>query len=175
MFQNDLNRFLSELQSQDLEVRQRAWQSAGQFGAPAVEPIGKLLGSPDKGIARAAGFALEKIAHDAARPGSRDRRAVTNELLKLARAAHPLSTRRQALIWVGFTAERDSVPELAKLLSDVDVREDVRTALERIPGSESLKALQAAAKSADSSFKQALEQSIQNRALTPQKVGIRGK
>lgn len=175
MFQNDLNRFLSDLQSQDLKIRQRAWQSAGPLGAPAVEPLGKLLTSPDKGIARAAGFALEKIAHYAARPGSRSRRAVTNELLKLAQAAHPLPTRRQALVWLGFTAENSSVPELAKLLSDTAVREDVRTALERIPGNESLKALKAATRSADGSFKQALDQSIQNRALTPQKVGIRGR
>jgi HEAT repeat protein len=173
MSQNDLNRFLSDLQSQDLKVRQRAWQSAGPLGAPAVEPLAKLLTAPNKGVARAAGFALEKVAHYAARPGSRDRRSVANELVKAARPPYPLTTRRQALVWLGFIAEGSSVPELAKLLSDADVREEARMALERIPGSESLNALKAAMRTADSSFKQALEQSIQNRALTPQRVGIR--
>ncbi|HZO88360.1 MAG TPA: hypothetical protein VFB38_08470 [Chthonomonadaceae bacterium] len=164
--------FLEKIKSPDADVRYKAWREAGPMGAEAVVPLGELAASPDKGVAKAASGAMETIAHHAARPGAgAEAHAVSVELLKVAQTPHPRMVRADALYLLGFTGDGRIVPGLARLLSDRELREDARMALERIPGSASLSALRQAARTASPDFRPNLEQSLHNRSLTPKTVG----
>ena len=168
----DLTAFLEKIQSPDDRIRVTAWQSAGPQGAAAIAPLGALAASHDKGTARAATQALETITHAAAK-NPRARAAIAEELLKIARSDRPRMVRANAIYLIGFCGESKIVPGLAHLLTDPILREDARLALERIPGSASLNALEHAEKSAPPDFKPNLAQSLHNRSLTRKTVGIR--
>lgn len=164
---------ITKLSGTDLDARQAAYQSAGPLGAAAVLPLGDLLASPNKGVARAAKFALENIAHHAARPvNGHEAREVSFKLLQIAESAdRPQPVRAEALYLLGFTGERHAVGGIARLLNDTDVQDEARMALERIPGKESLDSLKRARRNATPLFQTALDQSIYNRSLTPQVAG----
>jgi len=161
----DLNDFLARIQSNDGATRRAAWESAGPYGAQAVAPLVKILAADTgndkakKDQAKAAGFALERIAHHAARPGAEaERRAVAAELIKAvnddanARAYDPL------LNLIAATAEDDSVPAVAALLLDPNPRrrEMARWALLRIATPGATKALIEALDKVDLKFRPAV-------------------
>lgn len=167
--------FLDKLKSSDANTRMTAWKSAGPMGAEAILPLGELACSSYKGIAKAAVEAMRVIAHYAARPGSKEKEAVSTELIQLADSAKPRMVRADALQLVGTLGDAKAIPTLTKLLADTDVQEDARMALERIPGMASLSALRTAQKQAaakNSAFEKNLQQSLNNRKLTPKTVGI---
>ena len=169
---DNLQEFLEKIQSSDAHVRYAAWRSAGPMGAPAVAPLADLMASPEKGVAKAAQGALQAMVHYAGRPGAKtEARAVSVELLQVAASSRPRQVRADALHGLGFIGDRRVVSGLAQLLQDGEVREEVRLALERIPGRESLRALQKAHQTAPAEFKPNLEQSLYNRNLTPATVG----
>ena len=164
---------LDQLQSPDANVRLKACQSAGPAGAGAIPGLADLMASPDKSVAKGAKVALQNIAHYSARPGaSKEAQAVTTALLKVADSTRPRMIRAEALNLVGVVGDGRAVPTLTKLLSDKEVREDARMALERIPGSASLNALKKAMASAPDDYKSSLKQSIQARTVSPQNVGL---
>jgi HEAT repeat protein len=165
---------LDQLQSPDANVRYNAWRGAGPTGATAISGLGDLMASPDKSIAKCAHGALDTIAHYAARPGATPAEAhgVTMELLKLATTTRPRMVRSDALCLVGVVGDAHAVPGLVKLLSDNDVREDARMALERTPGSASLAALKKAATTVPADYRPSINQSLHDRALTVQNAGI---
>jgi HEAT repeat protein len=170
----ELPQFLEQIRSNNADVRYRAWRAAGPMGAAAVEPLADLMASPDRGVAKAAGEALQTIVHHAARPTASDEaRAVATALLKVAAASRPRPVRADALHGLGFVGDDRAVLGLAKLLSDPEVRDDARMALERIPGRASLRALERARDAAPDDFRPHLEQSIRNRGLTRATVGIK--
>ncbi|MCA1597026.1 MAG: FG-GAP-like repeat-containing protein [Chloroflexi bacterium] len=162
----DISDFISKLTSGDGGVRYTAWSGAGPAGSAAVVPVGDLMASPDKGVVKAARGALETIASYSTRPGAiLEAEAVSQQLLKLAAPGRPIAVRVEAIHLLGFTAGRRSVPGLARLLSDPDVRDEARMALEQIPGGASLSALKRAVNSSPSDFQPALQQSIGNRSM----------
>ncbi|HET6385684.1 MAG TPA: HEAT repeat domain-containing protein [Armatimonadota bacterium] len=165
--------FLDQIKSADADARYRSWRSAGPVGSKAVPALGDLLSSPDKGVAKSAKGALETIALYAGRPhAAAEAHAVSEELLKIAASDSPIPARAEALRMLGFTADRRSVPAIARLLNDPAVRDEARMALERIPGRESLDALRSAVRTAPEEFKPNLEQSVYNRGLRPATIGI---
>jgi HEAT repeat protein len=169
----DLNGFLDQIKSSDADVRYKAWRTAGPMGATAVAPLGDLAALPDKGVAKAAKAALQEIAHYAARPGAgAEARVISVELVRVAASIRPRLVRADALYLLSFTADSRAVPDIARLLKDADVREAARMTLERIPGSASLHALRQEAKDAHTDFRSNLEQSLYNRNLTRQTVGV---
>ena len=172
--QTDATQLLDQLQSPDAKVRYQAWQSAGAAGAGAVSGLGDLMASPDKSIAKCAHGALDVIAHYAARSGSGSMGAhdVTKALLKLSDSTRPRMVRADALYLVGMVGDGRAVPVLVKLMADKEIREDARMALERIPGSAATNALKKAEPSAPDDYKPNIEQSLYDRNLTPQSVGV---
>lgn len=170
-----VNAFLDKMQSPDADVRYAAWKSAGPMGSMAVVGLGDLAANSDKAITKAARGALLNVAHYAARPGAAaEAHAVSIELLKLAAAPErPRAVRADALNLLGFTADSRTVPGIARLLSDTEMRDEARMALERIPGSAATNALRKAAQSAPADFRPNLDQSLSNRSLTPKTVGIK--
>lgn len=170
----DLDQFLQQISSKDADARYRAWRSAGPMGAAAVAPLADLMAGADRGVAKAAGEAIERIVHHAARPAAQEEaRAVSAALLKVAESQRPRRVRADALHWLGFVGDGRVVPGLAKLLGDPALREEARMALERIPGREATRALERARRSAPADFKPHLEQSLRNRRLTRETVGVR--
>jgi HEAT repeat protein len=167
-----LNDFLSRIKSPDADIRYQAWRSAGPMGAKAVVPLGELLASDNPSIAKAAGEALKVIVHHAGRPNaSAERKAVSLALTKLLAKTYPVKVRREAANLLGFIGGSESLPALAKCLQDPDVREDARLAIERIPGSASLKVLKDALKTTPREFHPNLQQSIRHRTTPPSAIG----
>ena len=157
---------VAKIQSSDADVRYAAWQGAGPVGAEAVVPLGNLMAVPDRGVVKAAKGALEAIAYYSTRPGAApEAAAVSRQLLTIAESQLPRAARAEAIHLLGFTADRRSVPALARLLNDPEMRDEARMALEQIPGGASLNALKRAVRSAPLEFQPALQQSIHNRAL----------
>ncbi len=140
--EQELKEFIGKIQNENADVRYAAWRSAGPMGAPAVAPLGELVASENRGVAKAASEALKTIAHHASRPGAAaERKAVSAELVKLLAADKPFITRVRALELLALTADDEFVPPIARLLDDEKLREDARRALERIPGRASVQAL----------------------------------
>lgn len=164
--------FLEKIQDRDPSVRCQAWQSAGPMGARVVVPLGELMASTDPGIAKAAREALKVVAHYSARPGAEaERKAVSQALCKLLGKQYPARTRADAAHLLGLVGKAEAVAPLAACLSDPDIREDARMALERIPGNAAEKALTQAAAKADAQFKKALQQSLNHRRKTLKLIG----
>ncbi len=131
----ELNDFLAKIQDAKGDVRRAAWESAGEMGAVAVAPLGKIMGGKNRAAAKAAERALEVVAHYASRPGAyAERMAVTAALIELAKKENAVKVRGKALRLLGSTAQNNAVPAIAALLRDKEVWETARWALERIPG-----------------------------------------
>ncbi|HSZ55181.1 MAG TPA: hypothetical protein VK797_05940 [Tepidisphaeraceae bacterium] len=171
----NLKQVLKEIQSQDAGDWYKATQEAGPLGPEAVKPLADLMKLDDRTKGRAAKLSLQAVVHTAATPGNEEqKKAVAIELLKFASiTSYPRSVRSDLLYWVGMVGGPQQVPGLARLLNDRIIREDARMALERIPGDESLQALQKAAASGPTDFRKNLAQSLHNRALTQETVGIK--
>lgn len=169
----NVSQLINTIKTGDADARYAAWRAAGPAGAAAVAPLADLMASTDKGASRAATEALGRIAHYAARPGATpsETQAVAIELLRVATAPRPRMVRAEALHLLGFVGNGNTVPPLARLLDDKEVREDARLALERIPGPQSLRALEDALRRAPADFKPNLRQSLHNRRLTRPTAG----
>jgi HEAT repeat protein len=163
--QQAIDDLIAKIKDKDDNVRTVAWQNAGSIGAPAVKALAGVMTDPDMEVARAAKRGLWKIVRHAGRPGADDeRQAVSRQILALLEG-QPTVVRREALWMLSEIGGKDAVKPIASLLSDRDVREDARAALERIPGSESVAALQSGLESAPEEFKPALAQSLRVRGV----------
>ena len=162
-----VSELIDKIKSKDDKVRGAAWQSAGLLGVPAVKPLVGLMTDADMETARAAKRGLWKVVRYAGRPGADDeRKAVEKEILGLL-DAQPTPVKREALWMLSEIGGSDAVKAIAPLLSDRQVREDARAALERIPVKESVAALDTALKSAamPEEFKPAIAQSLRVRGV----------
>jgi hypothetical protein len=155
--------FLARMKSKDDAVRGPAWQGAAPLGAPALEPLAGLAGDADSEIARAARRAMWKIIRYAGRPGAAaERAAVETALLALLKSGS--APVRREVVWMLSEVGTDTaVGPLAGLLSDPDLRDDARAALERIPGPACLAALRSALVAAPADFQPALADSLRAR------------
>jgi HEAT repeat protein len=154
---------VGRLKSKDDDVRGDAWQNAGPAGAAAVGPVAALWTDPDFEVARSAKRAVWNIVHYAGRPGAaKEGKAVEAALLPLV--GHSATAVRRETVWMlSEIGGNDSVEPLAGLLSDREVRDDARCALERLPGNRAVKALQGALKTAPEEFRYALAESLRKR------------
>lgn len=154
---------VAKIKSTDDKVRGPAWQGAGPAGAPAVGPLAAVMTDADFEIARSAKRGIEKIVRYAGRPGAdAERKAVEAELIKLL--AHAIGVvRRHALWMLSEVGDNAAVEPMAALLTDAEVREDARCALQRVPGAKATAALKKAMGSAPEEFKYALAESLRAR------------
>lgn len=154
---------VARLRSKDEEVRGDAWQTAGPAGAAAIPPVAALWTDADFEVARSARRAVWNIVRHAGRPGApKEARAVEQALLPLLGHAEA-AVRREAVWMLSEVGGNDSVEPLAKLLSDREVKDDARCALERLPGNKAIKALRDALKTAPEDFRYALAESLRKR------------
>jgi HEAT repeat protein len=158
-----VEKLIAEIQSPDDKVRGNAWQNAAPLGAEAVSPLAALMVHQDFEIARSAMRALWRIVRHVGRPkAEKERRPVQAELVALLDSA-PAPERREALWMLSEIGDDRVVEPIAKMLADVEVREDARCALERMPSSKAIRALEHATKTAPEDFRPALANSLRVR------------
>jgi len=159
-----LNELLENIQSDSAQTRTTAWQQAGSIGAAAVEPLAGLCAQTHQEKARAARRGLEKIVRRVGAPGSGPRKSsVIRELLGLLGDDRAVALRRDVLWLLSEIGGDESVPQIAALLNQDDLREDARMALERIPGDASLAALREALDAGPKDFRPNIAQSLRAR------------
>lgn len=146
--------FLAELNDPNADVRFAAWRAAGDLPPALIPEVGKLAGSSNPGLAKAAREALTTLAHSVGKdPQSPKRGAVVAGLMGLTAASWPLPMRVHAVRLLSGIAGDSEVAALAKLLASPELREEVIYALERIPGAVSVKAIAGAYAGAAEEFK----------------------
>jgi len=161
-----VDELISKIKDESDTVRTDAWRSAGDVGAAAVAPLAALTANDAIEVARAAKRALWQVVRQAGRPAAdAERNAVIAELIPLLADGQPMPVRREVLWMLSEIAGGESVEPIASMLSNNQLREDARMALERIPGEASLDALEAALEAAPDDFKLNLAQSLRQRGL----------
>jgi len=161
-----LEAFLEKIQSSDDNVRAPARDAAGPMGAKAVAPLAKIAVASDLEIARAANRAIQNIVYHAGRPGAGDEaKAVAAALIELLKTQQPAQFHRDVLWMTWQIAGDEAVEPVAALLSNAELREDARMALEGLPGEKSLAALKAALAAAPDDFKPSVAHSLRVRGV----------
>ncbi len=159
-----LNELLENVQSDNAKTRTTAWQQADTLGAAAVKPLAGLCAQTHQEKARAARRGLERIVRAVGAPGSEpEKSSVIRELLGLLGDDRPVALLRDNLWLLSEIGGDESVPPIAALLNQDDLREDARMALERIPGDTSLAALRKALDVGPKDFRPNIAQSLRAR------------
>jgi HEAT repeat protein len=157
---------IAGIKDRDDQVRTTAWLGAGQVGAPAAKPLAKVMTDNDLEVARAAKRGLWKLVRHAGRPGAgAERKAVEAELVGLLGDDQPVPVRREVLWMLSEIGSGKCVDAIAALLSNSQLREDARMALQRIPNKKALAALKAALDTAPDDFKLNIAQSLRQRGI----------
>ena len=150
------------------KVRAEGWGRAGKVGAAAVKPLAAVMtsGDADREVALAARRALWRIVHYVGRPGGeRESAAVLSELHGLLADAWPEALRREILWMLSEIGGAESVPAVVACLKSSELLEDARSALERIPGEESLAALAEALTAVPEKYRGRIAQSLRARGV----------
>jgi HEAT repeat protein len=156
-----MDELIAGIKSNSAEERTEAWQSAGKVGAPAVKPLAKVMTDDELEVARAAKRALWQIVRYTGRPGAnQEKRAVETELVALLGDEQPVAVGAEVLWMLSEIGARRSIKPVAGLLSNKDLREDARMALERIGSQRSVAALKAGFEAAPEDFKTNIAQSL---------------
>lgn len=160
-----VDELIAKIKSSDDQIRGPAWQNAGPLGAAAVQALSVVMAEADPEVARAAKRALWKIVRHAGHPGAKpEQNAVAVRLIPLL-SSTPTAVRREVLWMLSELGGDDSVPPVAALLTDQELREDARAALQRIPGTKALAALKAALKTVPEEYKPAIAVSLRARGV----------
>ena len=147
-------KFLSEIKSDDAEIRYAAWIRAGEMDPEVIPPLGKLLVADQPGVRKAADEALKRMVHGVGkRPGGARRAAVVKQLIVLTGDGQAGWTRTIALRHLSLIGGDETVPAAANLLRNVELQEEAVFCLERIPGAASTQALIAAFPNVSDAFK----------------------
>ncbi|MBC8870042.1 MAG: HEAT repeat domain-containing protein [Planctomycetes bacterium] len=167
---------IAGIRSEDAGTRCAAWQTAGEYGASAVIPLAAVMGESgvDQEVARAAKNGLWAVVRSAWPPGTDAADgSVVSALIELLKGEQPVAVRREALWMLSEIGGAESVEAIAGLVTNGQLREDARCALERIPGEKSLDALKQAFDAAAEDFKSNLAQSLRARGETVDGVPCR--
>lgn len=147
-------KFLSDIRSDDVEVRYAAWMRAGEIDPEVIPQLGKLLVAEQPGVRKAADESLKRMVHGVGKQaGGARRAAVVKELIALTADKQAAWTRTMALRHLSLIGGDETVPAAAKLLGNVELQEEAVFCLERIPGVRSTQALMAALPNVSDGFK----------------------
>ena len=161
-----VDKLIAGIRDKSDKVRTKAWLSAGEVGAAAVRPLAKVMTDKELEVARAAKRGLWKVVRHAGRPGAGpERKAVNAELVGLLSDDQPVSVRREVLWMLSEIGRRKCVETIAGLLSNRQLREDARMALQRIRSKKALAALKAALQAVPEDFKLNIAQSLRQRGV----------
>jgi HEAT repeat protein len=166
-FSNDpsIQGLIERIQNPDEAVSGAAWQSAGPYGAAAVQPLAALMADADFELARKGKRALYLVVRHAGHPAAtKERRAVERELIAVL-GSSPTQVRRELVWMLSEIGSARAVGPMAALLTDQALREDARCALTRHPAPGAVKALKSALTTAPEDFKPALAESLRVRGV----------
>lgn len=150
----DEQTFLSDIQSDDADVRFAAWREAGEAPVSAIPELGKLAASESPGVRKAAREALTTMTHSVGKEtGTAKRAEVVKGLLDLTGSVYTGPVRAHAFRLLSNIAGEDSVDAIAKEIRNPELREEVVYCLERIPGPAPIQALIASYENAADEFK----------------------
>ncbi len=152
------DQFLAGIQSDDEEANYAAWSMADQVDPSVIPALAKLLAAKQPNVRKAAEEALKKIVHSVGKtidpsslsanagrpdnPGQMDRRQqVVTHLLALLEGKRAEIEMVTALRHLSLIATSDDVEQIAALIHNAQLREEVVFCLERIPGKTSEEAL----------------------------------
>ncbi len=157
---------LTDIKSDNDDVRTAAWLRASDVGTAAVGPLAVLVAEQPMEISRAAKRGMWQIVRQSGRPGAdAERAAVAAALVDLLNDSQPLELRRDVLWMLSEVGGDDCVEPVAALIASGDLREDARMTLERIPGDASLAALKSALDTVPDEFKINIAQSLRQRGV----------
>ena len=129
-----------------------------------IVELSPRLADGDVEVARAAKRAMWRRVRQVGRPDAGDeKQAVVSALISLLQGSQPAAVYREVLWMLSEIGSAESVGPIAAMLSNKTAREDARMTLERIPGEESVLALESALESAPADFKANLAQSLRAR------------
>ncbi len=155
---------IKHLTGEDETVRGKAWLHAHTVGPEALDSLAGLLSGQEQEVSRAARRAMWRIVRDAGRPGAEElRQATVGSLMPLLADEDPWAVRHEVIWMLSELGGDECVSALAYLLGNVELREDARAALQRIPGKRSLEALREALAAAPADYKPALAASLRAR------------
>ena len=121
--------------------------------AQAIQTLAEMMKNADPETMRAGKRQLWEMVRHAGRPGNAGQvAAIVKALVGLLESDQPAAVKREALWAVSELGGNEIVQPVAALLADKEVREDACMVLERLPGDESIAALQAALKSVPAEF-----------------------
>lgn len=130
----------------------------------AVSDLVAQMSRDDRTIAIPAGRELWKAVRRAGEPNARDERVDVESRLRLSlEAKQPNEVHRDILWMLSEIGGDESVDIVAAFLTNRDLREDARMALERISGEKALTALWSAFDAAEEDFKPNIVQSLRAR------------
>lgn len=145
---------------------------AAELPADAVEQLAMIYNGEDRVRSKTAGEMLKMMTHHAARPGAKsEARKITGQLAKLTGNQSPKSMRILALDMLGYVGGPEAIPVLSRQLSDPDVQDQARMALERIPSSAALTALRKAKSAVPADYRESIDLSLKHREQTFKSIG----
>jgi HEAT repeat protein len=184
-----VEQLIGRIKDHDDKVRAAAWHSAGKLGAAAVMPLANLMAQMDAQLARltkqpgadrgelayklevgrAAKRGLWVVVRYVGRPGAgAERGPVVDRLCTLLGDDQPVALRRDVL-WmlseIGDDRAVDAIRNIPGILGDLELREDARCAVERIPGQAATQALSDGLEACYDDFRLAIAHSLRLRGV----------
>lgn len=161
---------VEKISSADVAARVEGVEQAATVGPDALGALGAILGGDDPSADRAAQESMQRITFKAARSPA-TAKAASRQLVQLIGKDRPYKVRSESLYLLGFAADTAAIKAIAGLLTDPEVRENARMALERVPGKEAEAALMQVAKAVPADYRPAIQQSLRHRRQSPKDVG----
>jgi HEAT repeat protein len=165
---NTVDNLIAKLKDKNPKVRAEGWLSASKVGAPAIKPLAAVTtsGDSDLEVARSAKRALWQIVHGFGLiHDEAQRKAVLNEFQSLLTDEWPDVFRREVLWMLSEIGDDSSVEPIKGMMKIRRLIDDARCALQRIPGEESLVALQDALNSVPNGYKNNIAHALRARGV----------
>jgi hypothetical protein len=164
-----LDTLIAKIKDKDDKVRAGAWQAAGKVGANALKPLAAVAKEGELEVARAANRAMWQIVRYTGRPGAEEeRKATVAGLIEVFTDEQlPVQLRRDVLWMLSEVITNDEYDpaQAAGLFKNPDFRDDVRMALQRIPGDNAIAALKAGLEIVPDDFRPAIACSLRARGV----------
>jgi len=164
-----LETLIVKIKDKDDKVRAAAWQAAGKVGAQALKPLAGVAKEGELEVSRAANRAMWQIVRYTGRPGADDERKATVAALIEVFTDEQLPVQlRRDVIWMLseiVTNDEFNPDDAAEMFKDAEFRDDMRMALQRIPGAGAIAALRAGLEIVPDEFKPAIACSLRARGV----------
>jgi HEAT repeat protein len=164
-----LDTLIAKIKDKDDKVRAAAWQAAGKVGAPALAPLAAVAKDGELEVSRAANRAMWQVVRYSGRPGAdAERKATVAALIEVFTDEQlPVQLRRD-VVWMlseVITNDEYDPAQAAEQFKNPDFRDDLRMALQRIPGDNAVAALKAGLEIVPDDFKPAIACSLRARGV----------